>query len=76
MTRRLLSAFLALVLAIGLGLPAAAQGPIIVFAAASTGYIFIGMMLEERDLVAAFGETYLSYRARVRMIVPLPRRRG
>ena len=48
----------------------------LLFAAGSTGYIFIGMLLEERDLVAAFGETYLSYRARVSMIVPLPRRRG
>jgi protein-S-isoprenylcysteine O-methyltransferase Ste14 len=48
----------------------------LLFAAASTGYIFIGMLLEERDLVADFGETYVSYRARVSMIVPLPPRRG
>ena len=48
----------------------------LLFAAASTGYIFIGMLLEERDLVDAFGETYLSYRARVSMILPLPPRRG
>jgi len=43
---------------------------------ATTGYIFIGMLLEERDLVSAFGETYVNYRARVSMIIPLPRRRG
>ena len=48
----------------------------LLFAVTTTGYTFIGMWLEERDLVAAFGETYMRYRARVPMIVPLPRRRG
>jgi methanethiol S-methyltransferase len=47
----------------------------LLFAAATTAYIFIGIWLEERDLVAHFGETYISYRSRVSMIVPLPSQR-
>lgn len=47
----------------------------LIFAVATTGYIFVGMRLEERDLVATFGETYVSYRTQVSMIIPLPRRR-
>jgi protein-S-isoprenylcysteine O-methyltransferase Ste14 len=48
----------------------------LIFAVATTGYIFIGIQLEEHDLVAHFGDAYLLYRARVSMIVPLPPRRG
>lgn len=44
--------------------------------AAATGYILIGAWLEERDLVALFGQTYLDYRARVSMLIPRPPKRG
>lgn len=47
----------------------------LLFAIATTGYIFIGILLEERDLVAQFGDTYVRYRARVSMIIPRPPRR-
>ena len=41
------------------------------FAAVTTAYIFVGICLEERDLVELFGDEYRSYRKRVSMLVPL-----
>ena len=42
----------------------------LVFAIATTGYILIGIQLEEHDLVATFGERYLAYRRQVGMLAP------
>jgi protein-S-isoprenylcysteine O-methyltransferase Ste14 len=43
----------------------------LLFAIATTGYMLIAIQLEERDLVDAFGSTYVEYRRRVSMIIPL-----
>ena len=46
----------------------------LLFAAALTGYILVGIRLEERDLVGTFGASYCLYRKQVPMLVPLPGR--
>jgi protein-S-isoprenylcysteine O-methyltransferase Ste14 len=40
------------------------------FAAVTTAYIVVGILLEERDLVDLFGDDYRRYKNRVSMLVP------
>ena len=48
----------------------------LLFAVATTGYILIGIWLEERDLIAVFGDQYRRYREQVSMLIPLPGRKA
>lgn len=42
----------------------------LLFTAVTTAYIFVGIYLEERDLVALFGSEYRRYRQKVAMLIP------
>jgi len=42
----------------------------LLFSVVMTGYILVGVSLEEQDLVAEFGAPYEQYRRRVPMLIP------
>lgn len=42
----------------------------LLFAIVTTAYIFVGIYLEERDLIAMFGDEYQRYRQYVAMLIP------
>jgi protein-S-isoprenylcysteine O-methyltransferase Ste14 len=50
--------------------PAMSYGHLL-FAVATTGYIFIGTWLEERDLRRELGADYVQYRRETAMLIPL-----
>lgn len=54
--------------------PAMTMGHLL-FAVVITGYILIGIQLEEHDLVEQFGDQYRHYRRHAAMLVPMPGRK-
>jgi protein-S-isoprenylcysteine O-methyltransferase Ste14 len=55
--------------------PAMSVGHLL-FSAAASGYILIGIWFEERDLIDLFGDRYRRYREQVGMLLPLRARRA
>lgn len=42
----------------------------LIFAIMITGYVLLGIYLEEKDLVAYHGKTYINYKKRIPMLIP------
>jgi protein-S-isoprenylcysteine O-methyltransferase Ste14 len=55
--------------------PVMTQGHLL-FALLTSGYILVGVQLEERDLRELLGATYQHYRERVPMLIPFTKRKG
>jgi protein-S-isoprenylcysteine O-methyltransferase Ste14 len=47
----------------------------LLFSVLITGYILIGVQLEERDLIQQFGDQYRRYKQHAAMLIPLPGRK-
>ncbi len=52
--------------------PTMTQGHLL-FAAVTTAYMLVAIQIEERDLIAALGDDYVSYRKRTSMLIPFPK---
>ncbi len=48
----------------------------LLFAIGTSAVIFVGVKLEERDLVGVFGEQYRNYLKTVSSVIPMPRKGG
>ncbi len=46
----------------------------LLFAAGFLVYTLLGILLEEKDLIAIFGDEYRKYQSKVSMLIPLPPR--
>jgi len=42
----------------------------LVFAIGTTGYIYIGILLEEKDMMSQYGETYKDYKKQMSILLP------
>lgn len=48
----------------------------LLFSAVTTIYVLLAIQLEERDLGTYYGDEYRAYQRQVRMLLPIPMKRG